>query len=463
MKNSYDLVIIGGGAAGLLLLANIFEQATSPISVALINAGYPLGRGIAYSTDNINHLLNVRVSRMSAFTNDVNHFTKWILSQPHYREYHHEGLEERFVPRKMYGEYLDDVYQNLLKSSNKYVQFEVMNEEAICLDKMGDDFKIELKNGNVICSKKVTLCTGNQPPISLPGLNAIKNSEKVYINPWLSEAVENIDLEQPIFIVGSGLTMVDTVISLIDQGFKNKIFVVSKHGAIPMAHPIVRVSVPHPDNAPPADLHKIYSQLKSRIRSAIDHTEWHEPVLEAVRPFTQKIWQELSIEHKNRFLRHINHRWAKLRHRLPHEVHSLIQSLVDEGQIELYAGKLIDVKENQNGLTIQFFDKEKESNVQLNAQRIINCIGPEGDYGKVENPLLKHMLNQGLISKDPLSLGFNATGDGNIIDQEGQEVANLFTIGSGLRGILWESTAIPEIRVQAHQMATKLLSSPQFI
>jgi len=106
---------------------------------------------------------------------------------------------------------------------------------------------------------------------------------------------------------------------------------------------------------------------------------------------------------------------------------------------------------------IRFFDKCTESSITKNAQRIINCIGPEGDFNKVKNPLLKNMLASGLIAKDPLSLGFNATGTGEIINKDGEIVPNLFTIGSGLRGILWESTAIPEIRVQAHEMANKVL------
>ena len=457
MNKHYDLVIVGGGAAGLILLANTFEKATSPLSIAMINTGYPTGKGIAYSTKNSNHLLNVRVSRMSAFTSDANHFTNWILSKPEYRDYHHENLGERFVARKIYGEYLEDLYQSLVKSENKNIQFDLIIDEVIDIKKTDNGFDIKLKNHESIDGKKVVLCTGNQPPISLPGISNLKSSNKVFINPWDDRAVENIDPNQPLFIVGAGLTMVDTVVSLIDQGFKNKIIVVSKHGAIPMAHPVTRVSVPHPEKAPASDIHEIYSELKSKIRSAIDHTEWHEPVLEAVRPFTQKIWQELPIEQKNRFLRHINHRWAKLRHRLPHEVHDFIQSLIDSNQIELYDGKLEDVQDNGTDLTIRFFDKSTESSSTIKAQRIINCIGPEGDFHKVENPLLKNMLASGLIAKDPLSLGFNATGKGEIINKEGEVVPNLFTIGSGLRGILWESTAIPEIRVQAHEMANKVL------
>ena len=457
MNKHYDLVIVGGGAAGLILLANTFEKATSPLSIAMINTGYPTGKGIAYSTKNSNHLLNVRVSRMSAFTSDANHFTNWILSKPEYHDYHHENLGERFVARKIYGEYLEDLYQSLVKSENKNIQFDLIIDEVIDIKKTDNGFDIKLKNHESIDGKKVVLCTGNQPPIALPGISNLKSSEKVFINPWDEKAVDNINPDQPVFIVGAGLTMVDTVVSLIDQGFKNKIIVVSKHGAIPMAHPVTRVSVPHPEKAPASDIHEIYSELKSKIRSAIDHTEWHEPVLEAVRPFTQKIWQELPIEQKNRFLRHINHRWAKLRHRLPHEVHDFIQSLIDSNQIELYAGKLEDVQDNGTDLTIRFFDKSTESSSTIKAQRIINCIGPEGDFHKVENPLLKNMLASGLIAKDPLSLGFNATGKGEIINKDGEVVPNLFTIGSGLRGILWESTAIPELRVQAHEMANKVL------
>ena len=142
---------------------------------------------------------------------------------------------------------------------------------------------------------------------------------------------------------------------------------------------------------------------------------------------------------------------------MPHEVHDFIQSLIDIRQIELYSGKLLNLQENSNDLTVTFFDKSSEKEITVNAQRIINCIGPEGDFDKVENPLLRNMLSHGLISKDPLSLGFNATGDGRLIDKSGNVMDNLLTIGSGLRGILWESTAIPEIRVQANDWATRLV------
>ena len=253
----------------------------------------------------------------------------------------------------------------------------------------GDGFMVALKKNTSVSSKKVVLCTGNQPPVTLPGITDLKTTNDIYINPWDEKAVENIHPNQPVFIIGSGLTMVDTVISLVDQGFKNKIIVLSKHGAIPMAHPKVRVVAPHPEQAPPADLHIIYKNLKSQIRSAIDHTEWHEPVLEAVRPFTQKIWQEMPLEQKHRFLRHINHRWAKLRHRLPHEVHDLIQSMIDKGQIELYAGKLSAVQYANQTLNVSFYNRAKDVTVQCEVQRIINCIGPEGDFEKVDNPLLQ--------------------------------------------------------------------------
>lgn len=457
MKKRYDIIIIGGGASGLLLLANICNKATKRTSITMINTGHPIARGIAYSTSNVNHLLNVRVSRMSAFTEDTNHFTNWILSKQEYSEYHSDSLGECFVPRKMYGHYLDELYHSIISDHSKNIDFTYIDDVVIDLKKSENIFTVLLKNNQAIEGVKAVLCTGNQPPITLPGLSSLKNSDRIFINPWDEKAVENINQDEPVFIIGAGLTMVDTAISLIDQGFKNKIIVLSKHGAIPLPHPNERVTVPHSDIVPPSDLHKIFSNLKARIRSAIDNTEWHEPVLEAVRPYTQKIWQELSIEEKNRFMRHINHRWSKLRHRLPLQVYDFIQALIAKNQVELYAGKLISVEENQESLTVEFFNKESNSIIKKEVQRIINCIGPEGNISKVENPLINNMLTSGMIANDALSLGFNATGDGKIINKQGEIVENLFTIGSGLRGILWESTAIPEIRVQAHQMATELV------
>ena len=90
-------------------------------------------------------------------------------------------------------------------------------------------------------------------------------------------------------------------------------------------------------------------------------------------------------------------------------------------------------------------------------RRRINCTGPRTDYSKYQHPLFIHLLARGLIDHDPLALGINARPSGEVLRYRGDEVGWLFTLGAPLKGVLWETTAVREIRLQAQQLAERLL------
>ena len=73
--------------------------------------------------------------------------------------------------------------------------------------------------------------------------------------------------------------------------------------------------------------------------------------------------------------------------------------------------------------------------------------------------MLINLLASGLIDHDPLALGINATAAGEVLAHRGGPVGWLYTLGAPLKGVLWECTAVPEIRNQASALATRLLAS----
>ena len=94
------ITIIGGGASGTLLAANLLEQRKRPLEVNLVEKRADVGRGVAYSTPDEVHLLNVPAGKMGAFPDDVENFYQWLLKRGHKYEAH------SFVPRMIFGEYL---------------------------------------------------------------------------------------------------------------------------------------------------------------------------------------------------------------------------------------------------------------------------------------------------------------------------------------------------------------------
>jgi uncharacterized NAD(P)/FAD-binding protein YdhS len=73
--------IIGGGASGILTALHLQRSACPPGRLVIVEPGTDLGKGIAYSTTDIGHLLNVRAGRMSALPDDPGHFTDWAASR----------------------------------------------------------------------------------------------------------------------------------------------------------------------------------------------------------------------------------------------------------------------------------------------------------------------------------------------------------------------------------------------
>ena len=94
---------------------------------------------------------------------------------------------------------------------------------------------------------------------------------------------------------------------------------------------------------------------------------------------------------------------------------------------------------------------------KLKVSRIINCTGPETDLMNVEKSFLKNCLIKGILTQDKLKLGITAdTETFQVINSEGKPHISLFTLGSNLKGELWESTAVNELRGQAEKLAERL-------
>ena len=89
---------------------------------------------------------------------------------------------------------------------------------------------------------------------------------------------------------------------------------------------------------------------------------------------------------------------------------------------------------------------------------VINCTGPQSDYTRIENALLKNLFQQKMVRKDVLNMGFDTTVNAELKDAEGKVVEGLYTIGPPMKGVLWEITAVPEIRVQAQNLASGILA-----
>jgi uncharacterized NAD(P)/FAD-binding protein YdhS len=95
---------------------------------------------------------------------------------------------------------------------------------------------------------------------------------------------------------------------------------------------------------------------------------------------------------------------------------------------------------------------------KLRVRHVLSCTGPQSDYRKLNDPLVKQLLVRDLLAPDPLRIGAYTAEGGHICNREGEVISGLYTLGSTQKGRLYESVAVPELRGQAADLAARLLA-----
>jgi uncharacterized NAD(P)/FAD-binding protein YdhS len=459
------IAIIGGGASGSLtaaqLLRGVAERGLG-LRIALIDEHGRHGLGVAYSTDRDDHLLNAGAGQMSAFPADPGHLIRWANAS---------GLggcpdgqqvtDTTFLPRPAYGRYLRDVLADAERRARPVAKLTRLTAEvrAIRRDPTGPGVRLVLGDGQLDADAAV-LAIGSTPaalPFDVPQTN------RVVGDPWRPGAMAGLlgrSGPRSVVIVGTGLTMLDLAVAITAAAPDVVVHAISRHGLLPRTHPGIR---PQPDR--PVWLPVIsrtteqvrLTELLWQIRTAIapNPANWHDVVC-SLRPYLPGLWRRMPTGDKRAFLEHVARYWEIHRHLIPPQTASRVAALRLTGRLVIHRGRVRAVR--PNGPRMQVLLDSGASTVELNADWLVNGTGATADVTANASPLLRDLFAAGLARPDPLRLGIDASATGALIDSSGTPSDVLYTLGPPLRGLWYETTAIPEIRAQAAGLAQLLMS-----
>ena len=237
--------------------------------------------------------------------------------------------------------------------------------------------------------------------------------------------------------------------TLRGKGHTGPIHVLSRRGLVPHPH----ISPPlHPvDPILPEKTTQISRLLQSLRKQAREGAPWRT-VMDGLRPRTQSLWQALTAAQRSRFLRHALPWWNIHRHRIAPEVHAAFEKLLTDDILEIHAGYLSSVVEQDEGITLCYRRRHTQILKELQVDWVVNCTGMER-AGIGHSRLLENMRNDGVLLLDPLGLGVEVDGQSRLLRADGQSWSGLFAAGALTAGRLWEITAVPDIRVQAQKIA----------
>ena len=473
------IAIVGGGFSGAMVLANLIRKANHPISIEWFDAGNTLGTGIAYSTKDSVHLLNVRAERMGAFPDKHDDFYKWLQTPegkektakiwPNSGEIHGES----YVSRAIYGEYLRHiVQQSVQEAKNKEIKLRITHGtviDAALYNGAAGQLLLTIERANLqqeVLVDALVLATGNLPPRSLGFQTGIVRNNAYYVEDiWntgnqkiFPSKVGELSPDSEVVIIGTGLTMVDAVLTLRAAGYQGTITAISRHGILPQPHKHGHAYTAWEWVKAPTFAPKTALGLLQGIRAEVERAErsghdWRS-VIDSLRPATQTLWKQLSVKEKRRFLQKLGTFWNVHRHRMSGDIYAELKSMQQSGALKIVAGKIYYVGSDKEGLTVSYRKRGTNRLETLRPSLVLNCTGPEYDIASSDHALLKNLRDRELITVGPLRMGIELTDYGTA---KGKASASLFPIGSILTGELLESTAVPELREQAATLAKNLL------
>jgi uncharacterized NAD(P)/FAD-binding protein YdhS len=450
------VAIVGGGCAGTLVAANLLRRYDGPLRVLVIERSGRFGPGVAYSTEDRQHLLNVPAQGMSAFCDAPSHFADWTVDR-----FGASVTPASYLSRGVYGEYLRAVLSESQAHANPQRTLQLLKGEVAGLHRTRTGIELTLLDGTRIACDRAVLATG---PLPGPGISQLPRDPRVIDDPWAAGALSDDPTTANrstglTLVVGTGLSAIDATVTICTAG--GSVAALSRGGLLPHAHlPGLRT------HAPPPVLPQAKTTLANLEHLVRDHVrnmqregyDWRDAI-DGLRPVTPDLWSLLTIAERRRFLDGHIRTWETRRHRMAPEVGARLDALRRSGQMEILAGTIVAARATDGAVEVDVADSQTNRTQTLHCERVVVCTGAGTDISRTTDPLLGKLLADGSAIPDPLGLGLQTNPDGALLDSDRRVGGRLFTLGSLRRGELWETTAVQEIRAQAECVARAIEQS----
>ncbi|HTX57229.1 MAG TPA: FAD/NAD(P)-binding protein [Candidatus Acidoferrales bacterium] len=438
---TYDVAVVGGGLSATALACTLAERASPSLRAVFFNRT-DLGPGTGYAPQSASLLMNGPIRAMSAVPGDDRHLARYLVDE----------TDDALICRARYGAYLRATTADALA---RHPGMTHERAEIVDIERTGDGYRLSDELGRRHDAHNVVLALGNLPPDDRFLPESVRRHPGYAGDPWTAD-IAHFDPTAEVVVIGSRLTAMDTIALLDECAFRGHVHIVSRHGLLPL---VEDTSVRGVDPATlDLDTRTPHVLLRSLRRAARRFDGDWRAIVEALRPITPAIWSVWDARERKRFLRHLQSMWAIHRYRVPPATHAAFARMNAEGRVTIHSGQVRAGTANARGITLQIAGPE--GIFELHASYVVNCTGPNADLRTVLHPFVRNALARGVMRPDPLALGVDVTGDYRVLDADGAVQHNLYAIGPLLRGLWYETTAVPEIRTHATAITARLLEVP---
>lgn len=457
------ILIIGGGYAGAALTIRLLEQWKSPLRIVIAEPRPSVGRGQAYSTVETAQLMNGPAGNFSIHPHDLAHLARWVAKQSadHGVPLTDENAEKRFIPRHLFGCYVEQELQQSIRQSAPTAGVEHWHSEVVRLDRLpSGGLKAQLADARVLSADFAVLATGVFPLAADPALSALSGDGRL-TTPWESEKLDRLGKAKDILIVGASLSMVDTIASLEARGCRGRYHVISRRGHLiePVRVAGEPIDIIDGDALPATTRELLALVIKARRALLADGRDWQVIPL-SLRPFILPMWLQATTAERLRFVRHLRSLWDVTAHRAAPPSYAAVEAARNAGRFTARAARLLSAVPAGEQIEVVLRPRRQKHSEMVLVDGIVDARGhQEHNWGRITSPLVKNLLENGLVLRHDTGFGINATPDGVVIGRDDVAHGDLFTIGHPLRGVAWESSSLTEQRAQAEALAVKIVDA----
>lgn len=446
------VAILGGGLSGAATafhLARTIAPGTAEITV--VEPRETLGGGLAYSSDEPAHRINVPASKMTVVSDEPDHFMNWLAAERVFMSPGSLTLHgDVFPERQIFGRYVAAQIAPLLAHETIHHR----RTSAIALHRSGGRWRIGLADGTSLDANLVVLAMSHPAPGLPRVLHGLAGSPALATDPYDNARIATLAGTERILIVGTGLTSADVVASLDRQGHRGHITALSRHGLRSRGHGNVSRKS-EVDFA--ADSAQSAVVLLKRIRAAVAADaalgqSWHA-TLDRVRDQGTAIWAALPPAERSRLTRHLRTFWDVHRFRIAPQVEEVAEQRLRRGELEVVAARLVAARATPDGIAVDWRPRGSDAVVSATFGAVVVTTGP--DHGAVlqSNPAFRSLADEGVLRADPHGLGLLVTDRCRSVDADGSPSDSLLVAGPLARGDVGELMGVPEVTRHAEHVA----------
>jgi uncharacterized NAD(P)/FAD-binding protein YdhS len=439
------IIIIGGGFSGAAVAYHLLGASrATDLTVTIVEPRRFLGAGLAYSTEDAAHRINVPADRMSLDPEDALQFRRWLESS-HAFAPDPEGVTSdgrAFPHRHMFGRYVKAQIEPWLVNGRLHH----VRGRAVGMGRAGKRYLLQLSDGRCLVADLIILAVCHPPPALPRAFRDELGNASLIQDPWRPGALATIRADARVLIVGTGLTMADVVASLDACQHHGLIFAFSRRGLRSRGHALFS-QLPagdfssHPAITALELLQRVRKEIAKAQRSGFS---WHA-VVDALRAQGSRVWAALPLAERRRLIRHLRPYWDAHRFRIAPQTEAVLEKRMANGSLQIAAASLLSAERNDEYIDVTLRCRYSGKVINQQFDTLVMATGPDHSALLHTEPLLRSMAELGLLQVDPTGLGLRVDRTGRAVDERGDVIGTLFIAGPLGRGTFGELMGVPEV------------------